>query len=117
MVKDLSTADKHSIVQFCLVNYDPVKNRLRDGSVKAISQEFQVAEITVKKLWAKWRAAHEEGATVVDLENKKRGRVGRRSKLTPAVRANYILIGQEYADLHIRLNARLLKEALGQRGT
>jgi len=50
------------------------------------------------------------------MASKKKGRCGRPSKLTPELRAMYLQIGQEYADLWLRLTVRLFQSELETRG-
>lgn len=60
---------------------------------------------------------NEAEVLVPNYESKRKGNCGRKSKLTPAVVEQYTAIAQEYADLHIRLNSRLLKDELSTHGT
>lgn len=105
---DISPEPKHAIIQYCLSNFDDVRNRLRNGVARHISEDFGIHEVTVLKLWMKYRQQIEAGVLVPDFNPQRKGHCGRKTKLTEPVKQQYKAVAQEYADLHIRLNGRLM---------
>jgi hypothetical protein len=123
-MKILSPSKKVEIYAECCRWSDPITHKICYGGVGQVMKKFRgVGYSTIKKIIAEGRQleraqgqaqgqAEGEGITF----ESRRGSCGRKSKLTPELRAEYVRIGQEYANLHMRLTVTKLKVELSAVG-
>ncbi len=71
---------------------------------------------SIRRYFDDFKKQRRAGVQSPPLTNKRHGRAGTRNKLTPELRAAYLAIGQEHAQLWIRLTRRLLQAELESRG-
>lgn len=116
-MRDIEPARKVAIMIEAAKFTDVRSGRLFHGAIKHIIELFRpVSARTVKRIVKEYRDQRANGVVVPTFENKRRGRCGRHSKLTPELRVEYTRIAQEYANMWIRLSDRYLQIELQEAG-
>jgi hypothetical protein len=115
--KDHSIKKKQGILLACMFWCNAEGGRLVDGAMADILKKFApTSATTVKRIWAEYRQGVLLGNHEPNLTNKRIGRCGRKSMLTPELRLAYRDVGQEYANKWMRLSSVLVVKELAARG-
>jgi hypothetical protein len=113
MKRELTPRKKYAIVAECHKYRDQISGRLQDGALKVISEKFNgVSARAIRGYCQEAKKQEDAGMLSIDLSSKKKGKVGRKSKLTDEVKDIYIDIIREYAHSWRHLPERLLSEKL-----
>jgi hypothetical protein len=117
MGKNLTPRRKAAIVNEATKYRDQVTGRLPKNALKAISLKFDgISERTIKSYCTSAKRQEEAGILSIDLNSKMKGVVGRKSKLTEALKDVYRDIIKEYAYTWRRLTHRVLRSKLSDAG-
>eukprot|EP00981_Chlorochromonas_danica_P002384 scaffold458_cov169-Ochromonas_danica.AAC.6 len=104
-----SQKDKAKIALACAAHSDPVTKRLHHGDFRITMQQFpEESRTKVLRYWKQSREGHVD----VLITNNKKGRCGRKSKLTKELSNEYRRIAEEYASKWIRISLRAFQAEL-----
>ena len=117
MGKNLTPRRRAAIVNEATKYRCPLSGRLPKGALKAICLKFNgISDRSVKRYCASAKSQEEAGILSIDLNSKKKGKVGRKSKLTEALKDVYRTIVQDYAYSWRRLTHRMLRSKVSDAG-
>lgn len=112
-MRDIKPEERVAIVAACSKWSDPATGKLVYGGLKSVMKQFpHVSSASIKRFYALLKA----NPNAPDLSRKRLKRCGMSSLFTEAVRAEYIRIAQEYANMWIRLTQTLLRKELSDAG-
>lgn len=114
-MKDCSLEEKTAILAECSKWSDPFTGRLVNNSLKNIVKKFKpISRRTIQRIYGNFKRDQKGGLLIPKIAIKRKGRCGRHSKLTNDLRQVYIKIGQEYANMWLRLTVRILQIELSK---
>ena len=109
-MKHLTADQKAAIIAECGKWWNPASEQLFHGALKYMTALFHpVKKRTIQELWFNYRRKQTLGIPAPSLASNMKGNVGRKSKLTPELKDEYIRILQEYANIWIRATQRLIQ--------
>jgi hypothetical protein len=109
----ISKEKKAAVVAACCKWSDPRTGRIVRNGMKYVRRQFpEIGERSIRRFHGQYKA----NPAWLDLGHRRSGRCGNKAKLVPVVRAEYVRITQEYANMWIRLTVRKLQKELDDAG-
>jgi hypothetical protein len=94
-----------------------VSGKLARGALKALQNKFgKISKKSIERYCAEYARQEGQGILSINLDTKRKGKCGRKSKFTDEVRMAYLTIMKEFAHTWIHLTHDILREKLIEAG-